>query len=268
MGVHLAAFWVAALTVSACPAGLPIGLTTAFRCDPSDTGERCPGEAQDQYQCCSDDPLALELANLDGVALPAYLGRGGTGTPLFSGPSNDASYWGVCVQVGAVAPAFALADAGAQGCPVPCNPTWGQADIEAVCGPDTQCCQTAEITAEDCVFDTELGSGCWRPVRGQDIVGLGGADQTSWSAEAHRTHQDPGGDACEAFVEGLSGTQLEAAGVERAQALDACLRKLGVADQRGFCLGGPNIFACPLDSPDYRDPCEQRNDAEGRVGCD
>jgi hypothetical protein len=234
-------------------------LPWAYRCQPSSPNpeKRCP----EREQCCSDDPAAIDLLDLDGPALPAYEGRSGSGTPLFSADRNDAGYSGLCVEVGSVAPAFALPS----GCPVPCNPSWDSDSVAAVCGAGSFCCQTLEVDASDCVFDQGLGDdGCWRPARGDDIMGL---DATSWSADALATLQDPGGQQCEAFVTGLSDEQLDDAGVTADDVRLACLHRLGVANQRGFCIGGPGVAGCPLAQPSYRDACEQLNDAEGHPGC-
>lgn len=237
-------------------------LQTAYRCQPSSPNpdKRCP----DLEQCCSDDPAAIDLLDLDGLGLPAYQGGSGLGTPLFSAEQNDASFSGLCIEIGSVAPAFALPS----GCPIPCNPSWDADSIHAVCGAGTFCCQSLEIEASDCVFDPGLGDdGCWRPARGDDIMGLGGLNATSWSADELATLQDPGGHACEAFVTGLSDEQLDDAGVSADEVRLACLRRLGVANQRGFCIGGPGVVGCPLAQASYRDACEQLNDAEGRAGC-
>jgi hypothetical protein len=234
----------------------------AYRCQPSSPNpdKRCPeGE-----QCCSDDPAALDLLDLDGLALPAYEGRGGTGIPLFSDVRNDDSSSGMCIKVGSVAPAFSITS----GCPVPCNPSWDSDSVETICGAGTFCCQTLEIDASDCVFDPAIGDeGCWRPARGDDIMGLGGLDATSWTADELATAQDPGGFECEAFVAGLSSAELDAAGITASEVRLACLRRLGVANQRGFCIGGPGVAGCPLAQPSFRDACEQLNDAEFHTGC-
>jgi hypothetical protein len=255
-----ATFVVSLLVAVAC-GRIPLP-PTAARCQPSSPhpDKRCPeGE-----QCCSDDPAALDLLDLDGPELPAYEGRGGTGIPLFSAERNDDSSFGMCIQVGSVAPAFALPG----GCPVPCNPSWDPDSVDAVCGAGTFCCQTLEIEASDCVFDPAIGDdGCWRPARGEDIIGLNGLGATSWSADEHATPQDPGGHECEAFVMGLSDDQLADAGVTADGVHISCLRRLGVANQRGFCIGGPGVAGCPLAQPSYRDACEQLNDAEQHSGC-
>jgi hypothetical protein len=256
--VFAAAFGGSLLVVLACH----VPLSTAYRCQPSSPKpqNRCP----EREQCCSDDPAAIDLLDLDGPGLPAYEGGSGSGTPLFSADRNHAGFSGLCVEVGAVAPVFALPG----GCPVPCNPSWDADSIDAVCGSGVFCCQTLEIEASDCVLDPNLGDGgCWRPARGDDIVGLGGLDATSWSAGEHASHQDPGLQGCVSFVEGLSDAQLDAAGVTEDEVSLACLRRLGVADQRGFCIGGPGVAGCPLAQPSYRDACEQLNDGEARVGC-
>jgi hypothetical protein len=259
--VFAATFVAAMLVVVACH---PPWVDGPYRCQPSspDPRDRCPkGE-----QCCSDDPAAVDLSDLNGPGLPAYETENGigTGTPLFSADRNDASVSGMCIEVGSVAPAFALSS----GCPIPCNPSWDGPSVDAVCGPDTYCCETFEIDASDCVLDPALGEdGCWRPARGDDIVGLGGLAATNWSSGEHATHQDPGFHGCEAFVGGLTNDELDATGVTTDDVRLACLRRLGVANQRGFCIGGPGVAGCPLAQPSYRDACEQRNDAEGRLDC-
>jgi len=171
--------------------------STPFRCWPAGPEARCPSS---DYQCCSDDPAALDLNDLDAPALPAYEGSGGTGTPLFSAARNDASHSGMCVKKDSPPPSVTLVGSG---CAVPCNPRWDRESIDAVCGEGALCCQTVEIEAADCVFDPQLGSaGCWRPVRGADIVGLGGLEATGWTADDHASHQDPGRLGCQEFVAG------------------------------------------------------------------
>ncbi len=260
--VHCAAFGAAVLVSTACqPPDYP---ATAFRCSPAGS-EPCP----DGYICCSDDPAALDLDALDAAVLPKYQGRGGIGTPIFSGGNNSLSISGMCIAEGAVPIEGALADVGAQGCPVPCNPNWVNADVEEVCGSNTICCQTVELEPEDCVLDPGLGDGgCYRPVTGMDITGLGGLDITSWKGTQHATHQDPSGTNCKVFVAGVSQSVLDAKGITAAELQSACFRRLTVADARGFCLGkSPNVSACPLTRPDYRDACDQLNDAQLLSGC-
>ena len=255
VGLYTAGFAVAVVTVVACYRPQP---STLFWCSPEGRQPSCP----EDYICCSDDPAALDLENLGGVALPDYGDRGGFGIPLFSAARNGSGFSGLCVNEGSVPPVASLGDSG---CPVPCNPTWVDEDVDAVCGEGQLCCQTIELELEDCVLDSGLGdAGCWRPVRGADIEGLGGIDATRWADGAHATHQDPGGQACEAFVSGLGDDELDAAGVERDAVRAACFRQLSVANQRGFCLG---VQLCPLAQPSYRDACEQQNDAEGLSGC-
>ena len=254
-------FVTAALVAFACDRNPPM---SAFRCQPSGRSPTCPKG----YVCCSDDPAALDLTNLGGPALPAYEGREGSGVPLFSAARNSASYSGMCVGEGSVPPRGALEEPLAAGCPIPCNPSWTAEERAAVCGPDTICCQTVELDESDCVLDPALGStGCWRPAHGGDIEGLGGLETTRWTTDDHATLQDPGGSGCAEFVAGLSDAELDDAAAERDEVMDACLRRLGVANLRGFCLGGAGVNFCPLAQPSYRDACEQLNDAEARDGC-
>lgn len=235
----------------------PIGLT----CNPS-SGTDCEVGGG---LCCSDDPAALVFDDLAAQVLPQYQGRGGEGTPLFSGANNPLSDWGVCVAEGSVAASDALADINAQGCPVPCNPRWSATDIQTTCGPSRVCCQNIELEPEDCVLDFELGdSGCWRPVTGNDIQGLGGIDASDWSSTDHATHQDPSGTSCQDFVGGLPASVFADYGVTEQDVLLACYRRLGVADIRGFCVAASS---CPLADPGYIDACELLNLDDGRTGC-
>jgi hypothetical protein len=257
------AFGAAVVLSTGCP--IPDYPATAFRCSPGGDSP-CP----DGYICCSDDPAALLLGDLNAAVLPEYQGRGGTGTPIFSGGNNSLSITGMCIEAGAVPIEGALADVGAQGCPVPCNPNWINDQVEEVCGSNTICCQTVELEPEDCVLDPNLGNnGCYRPVTGVDIAGLGGLDATEWKGTEHATHQDPSGNSCKIFVAGIPPDILDSNGVEADDVQRACFRRLTVADARGYCLGkSPTVSACPLEQPTYRDACQQRNDAEGRTNCD
>lgn len=261
---HTIVFGVALAISSSCGVNYP---TTAFRCSPADA-DPCPSDRKNNYQCCSDDPAALDFGAINSFVTPNYQGRGGDGVALFSGGNNPLSKVGMCVEVGSVAPAFALADINAQGCPVPCNPTWSQSNITAVCGQGTFCCQTTELQPEDCVFDPDAGdAGCFRAVTGDDIMGVGTSNLTNWGGNVHATHQDPSGLNCEVFVNGLPPSILSDNSITAAEALRACWRRLTVANQRGFCLGGPNVTGCPLASPAYRDACEQMNDQSFLGGC-
>lgn len=236
------------------------------RCDPSSV-DPC-AEFIEPHLCCSDDPAAVNLSDLDAAVTPNYVGRGGEGTPIFSGSNNASSRQGVCVADGSVPPVAALADVGAAGCPVPCNPQWSASDISSVCGQSALCCQFQELAPEDCGFDPNLGdSGCWRPVTGNDIQGLGGIDASDWSMVDHATHQDPGGSGCEKFVAEIPPNVLADNGLTPQDVLLACFRRLSVANQRGLCIGGAAGAVCPYAAPAYIDACEQRNDDEGRGGC-
>ncbi|HVH97077.1 MAG TPA: hypothetical protein VM869_00120 [Enhygromyxa sp.] len=266
---HVAIFGIAAAVSSSCTVNYPV---TAFRCSPGGTDPSCPSTKDGNYICCSDDPTALLITEtgIDDLVTPDYQGRGGEGTPIFSGGNNPLSKSGMCVKEGSVPVTGALADANASGCPVPCNPTWNTEDIESVCGDNTICCQTVELDPADCVLDPLVGSsGCWRPATGYDIEGVGtGSDLTNWGGTAHRTHQDPSGTNCEAFVAGIPSSLLEEENLTSEDVKRECYRRLTVANQRGFCLGGADVNFCPLAQPAYRDACEQKNDAEGRSGCD
>lgn len=199
-----AAFVTASLVTLACPVDRSPP-TTSSRCQPSGEAPQYPEE----YVCCSDDPAALELANLDADSLPAYEGRGGSGVPLFSGTRNAASESGMCVHQGSV-PRWRAHGRGRRGLPDPCNPRWSNADLAAVCGPNTLCCQTVELDKADCLLDPALGPiGCWRPAHGGDIEGLGGLEATGWTAAEHVTLQDPGGADCQKFVAGLTDDLLD-----------------------------------------------------------
>ncbi len=256
--VYTSAFVGAGLLATACD---PSYSVTAFRCDPS-AGD-CPTKyGSGSYVCCSDDPAALDLDDPAAAALPGYLGKSGTGVPLFSGINNHLSTSGFCIDTAQVPPGAAIQDPGTGfGCPLPCNPTWSNSDVQAVCGNGATCCQTVELGDLDCVLDSSLGNnGCWRPVSGNDIFdneGLQFVDgiPTDWSASDHDTHQDPNGSGCQAFI-------AQAAPGDQA-ALSQCFRRLSVANQRGFCQSN----ACPLTDPAYIDSCERRNAAEGRAGC-
>jgi hypothetical protein len=70
------------------------------------------------------------------------------------------------------------------------------------------------------------------------------------------------------FVTGLLGTSvLSDNNLTQGQVLTECYRRLTVSNQRGFCIGGPDVAGCPLAQPAYRDACEQQNDANFLSGC-
>ena len=257
LGALVGSFIAAALLPSAC--GEQDYPARAFACDPGQANS-CPGA----YLCCSTDALAIELANPSANVAADY--AGGAGVPVFSGVSNDAGGYGRCVDPASIGELETFdEESGPEviGCPRPCNPTWGDELVGSVCGEDAFCCQIDEVTENDCVLDPSQGlSGCYRPATGNDIEGLGGSGLTNWKRVDHDTHQDPGGDACEAFV-------MEQGGDD--DLLFACFRKLGVANQRGLCTpaNGETELAvvCPLASPDYQDACEALNESEGLAGC-
>jgi hypothetical protein len=185
-----------------------------------------------EWTCCSDDPAAV------GGELPAYQGKDIDGNiPYFADVNNAVGTWGMCVRTGDIPAGSGLQTP--SNCPIPCNPTWDDTQRQEVCGAGRQCCQTVELQPEDCIMDDD---GTWRPVRGTDI-GLG----TNWANEQHATHQDPGGVGCSTFADSPS------------DAWEDCVRQLGVADQRGFCMALTAGQVCPAAAPGYLDACEQIN---------
>ena len=209
--------------------------TVAFRCNPRQQ-DNCP----DTHVCCSDD------ASSEGGGLPSFMGKniaGGT-TPFFAGMNNALGTRGLCVRTGDIPMGSGLLEPAAVNCPIPCNPTWADADITAVCGASRVCCQTSELEPLDCVKDGDV----WRPATGADIGASAVTPNTTWAPGNHITHQDPGGTGCLTF-----------AGGEMNDSFNECVANLTVADQRGFCMAlGPGQ-ACPTDDPTYFDACEQIN---------
>jgi hypothetical protein len=208
-----------------------------FACNPRTSGTSPTG-----HKCCSSDP-----STADG-ALPVYEGRGIEGsTPLYADAANFAGTWGMCIEAGMVPEGFGLLAPEAAGCPIPCNPQWIDADVEAVCGQGRTCCQTIELRPKDCVFNeaTEF----WRAVRGTDIGSDEITPRTYWNATAHETHQDPNGTICLAY----------AAGDAESPEFAECVQHLTVADERGFCLGLSDGQGCPADAVTYVDVCEAMN---------
>ena len=190
--------------------------TVAFRCNPRQS-DNCP----EDFFCCSDDPAQLD------------------GQRLFSGLNNDLSNVGMCVQNGSIPAGSGLIEL--PQCPVPCNPQWDASQVANACGANRVCCQTVEITANDCILD----GNAYRPARGQDVLdGL-----STWAPTQHDTHQDPNGKVC-----------LEISGGDQTSNLfKDCVRSLGVADTRGFCMQlGPGQ-GCPTDNPAYLSACDKLN---------
>ena len=94
---HVAIFGFAAVVSSSCQVNYPV---TAFRCSPGGNPPNCPTSDDETYLCCSDDPAALAITEngIDNFVTPKYQGRGGTGTPLFSGGNNPLSTSGMCAD--------------------------------------------------------------------------------------------------------------------------------------------------------------------------
>ncbi len=214
----------------------------AFRCNPRQDNS-CP----ENYFCCSDDPAA------EGGALPNYAGKniGDPGAPYFSGVNNALGTQGMCVDRGRVPMGAGLLEPGALGCPIPCNPTWSEGDIDVVCGEARECCQTVQLEPEDCV----LVDGTWRAVVGTDInqESEAGVLITDWHRGTHRTHQDPDGVSCTALAGGDQSNPV----------FEDCVHQLTVADQRGFCIALDANQTCATRQPGFVSACEQLNAGAG-----
>jgi hypothetical protein len=254
ISAYVATFAVAATFSGAC---INVNYSdTAFRCNPTQNADACP----EGFVCCSDDPTTVD------------------GLRFFSGANNNLSSSGMCIRDSVVNSGQAGL---ANGCPVPCNPKWGSATKELVCGSSVTalCCQTTALEPEDCIYD--VGLSCFRPVNGTDtdevpscpvgdlqgVLQATGYDvalarcNSSWSRSAHVTHQDPGvssgSSACSVLDAAL--TEIDFWG---------CVDTLTVADQRGFCLTkSPSVQVCPTDLADAEkiangiplDACTQMN---------
>jgi len=187
-------------------------------CKPIDGDAGCPAE----HVCCSDDPATSQ------GRLPNYFQDGKVddvfGSPLFSSINNELSHWGFCIDVGEFPSPFA------NGCPIPCNPTWSPDQVEQIC-LGLQCCPfTAVDPDKDCI----LVDGRWRTARGQDIIDK----LTAWG-DVHATNQDPFAESCDLLANGDQDALID------------CIRQLTVADQRGYCFA----LACPC----VEDVCDQKN---------
>lgn len=223
----------------------------AFRCNPRQQ-DNCP----ETHFCCSDDPAA------ESGDLPAYMGKNISGsTPYFSGTNNALGTSGLCVNRDEIPFGSGLAEPAAANCPIPCNPTWSDADIAAVCGASSAtairtCCQTVQLDPKDCVIDRD--SGMYRPVTGADIGAEyeNGTKVTDWSPGAHKTHQDAGGQGCLGL----------AMGDDKSPVFTDCVEQLTVANQRGFCMSLAAGQSCPTDpTRGYIDACTALNNGGGMV---
>jgi hypothetical protein len=213
------------------PFDLPI-----YACNP-----RSSGVSDSGHRCCSSDP-----ATADG-RLPAYVGKDidDASPPLYADAANAAGTWGMCVRTSEIPDETSLRSGAAEGCPIPCNPTWSADQVTEVCGSNgAVCCQAFELGARDCVQD----AGTWRPVTGADIGNPDVVPTTAWNNASHDTHQDPSGTVC-----------LAASGGEFDDAFTECIRHLGVADQRGFCMFLSAGEQCGAAAPSYVDACEAKN---------
>jgi len=216
----------AGMTAEPTTTAAPDSLLDYMPCTPADL-DICPvGQ-----MCCSDDPATL------GGRRPNYYmdGRDDAvyGPPLFSDERRIFSHTGYCIDVGEFNSPLA------QGCAVPCDPTWDQSTIAEICLGASCCPFTAVDPDKDCVLDEVTQR--WRTVRGTDIL----SGLTAWG-DAHATPQDTTLSSCESI-----------AGGDQALLAD-CIAQLGVADRRGFCytLDCPCIEdVCAMKNPDYTSRC-------------
>lgn len=208
----------------------PTSPTTGFDTSKNPAGFCSPAEdpqCPEGFVCCSDDPATV------GGKIPNYFAPLDDvhGVPIFSGNNNPLSYSGQCVLTGGFTSPFA------NGCPVPCNPTWEPDRLLEICGATTTCCAFTELDpTTDCVLDPDTQK--WRAVTGADIP-----DLTSWGGQ-HTTNQDPVGTSCMIFASG--GGSLDQ------DVYADCVRQLTVADQRGFCYD-------PAGCPCREDLCDMKN---------
>jgi hypothetical protein len=177
-----------------------------------------------ELRCCSDDP-----------------------TPEFAAANNDLSSSGFCSRRDVeYLPdgQYELVD-----CPRACNPRWSEAEIENVCGEEVACCQTKELLPADCVRDSS--TGLWRTMDGRDAEAAALRGAARWGDGG--THQDPDLSGCEALAGARSG-----------EAFLACVRRLGVADQRGFCGGNYDAYygeeSGSCRASEVPDTCAERNE--------
>jgi hypothetical protein len=193
-----------------------------------------PGACPADYQCCSDDPATTQgrLPNyFSGKVDDKY------GVPIFSGANNVLSYSGQCVDNGGNPSPLT------NGCPVPCNPTWSEAQKAEICGVGSACCSFQTVDpVKDCELDPNTGR--WRSARGSDIPNL-----STWG-DQHTTNQDPQGASCLIFATGGGG-------ILDMEALKDCYMQLTVADQRGFCYVGCDCTEdlCDMKNPDWKPRC-------------
>lgn len=227
---YAALFCVGSVTSVACfepELGNP-----SIRCNPAQAAKLGESGCPEGQTCCSDDPATVrgKIPNyfMDGVNNDKY------GTPLFSDLNNSLSTQGMCVTLGFESPLI-------NGCPTPCNPTWPEAVLNEICGPNVQCCQTQELDpAKDCILDGDR----WRAATGKDVL----AQRSGWGGQ-HTTNQDPNATGCKLFATGTPGA--EPMGKAQEDAFLDCIEQLSVANQRGFCYS----FGCPC----IEDVCEQKN---------
>lgn len=198
--------------------------TIAFRCNPRQD-DNCP----DDYECCSSDPATLTTRSGD--------------QRLFSGTRNSLSEFGMCIRKGDLrGTSFALPESPDGDCPVPCNPQWGDALVEGVCGAGRVCCQTREVEPLDC-------TGAAPATNAEALACARDSSCTNWAQ--HPSAQDPNFQRCTELSRDGSGTVIQAT-------FEACAETLSVANQRGFCMApDPNRRCLNMGTPFYTDACAQ-----------
>lgn len=181
-----------------------------------------------EFRCCSDDP-----------------------EPSFTESNNRFSNTGFCAV-----PSYEYTEDDeilSIDCPRACNPKWPGRHVADVCGIDVPCCQTNELLPADCIRDAV--TGLWRTMDGRDAEAAALRGDARWGDAG--THQDPDFSGCEAI-----------AGARTGEVFLECVRGLGVADQRGFCGGNPDLYygdeSGPCAVPSVVDICARRNESSAR----
>ena len=199
-------------------------------CQPSSSkpDKRCP----DDEICCSDDPAALDFSRSRRTRTPSIRGPRRLRHSLVLGRPKRRQLLRRVHQIGDW---VALPS----GCPVPCNPSWDSDSVDAICGTGTFCCQTLEVDGVGLrvriprSVTRVAGDQFWRRHHGT----RGGLDATSWFCE--RALDPARSRRATSARRGSWASPTRSSTDASATAGDvqvACLRRLGVANQRGFCI--------------------------------